>query len=294
MSKLFKSVMCLVVMIVLLFPVSAFAADKKLDSVVDFTGFKTTLTVGETANFSALIHDSSLLEIGDYDYVPVSSDTSVLQVESVSTYYSHIHAVGAGTATLTVDVGHGYAPYTVTIKVVSSQDSVNDSAEDSTNNDPVDYSATDAYYGTDEDYPDDDANDVMLDALVDYVDQLTPLEKYENLALSAYNKYRVVSPPNRKQAYLAFNKVIVPNYTKLVVGLKKIDPSNDELAAIHSYYLSGAKLQLEGFTIMKNSLYSTKIDKKKYAEANKKMTAGTALFNKALAKMDEYTSKYGG
>ncbi|QWU16656.1 hypothetical protein SAMN04487895_12352 [Paenibacillus sophorae] len=294
MNKLFKSVMCLAVVVVLLFPVSAFAADKSLDSVVDFTGFNTTLTVGETADFTALIHDSSLLEIGDYDFVPVSSDTSVLKVESVLTYYSHIHAVGVGTATLTVDIGHGYTPYTVTIKVVDSQDSANNSAEDSTNNDPVDYTASDDYYGTDEDYTDDDANDVMLDALVEYVDQIAPLGKYENLALSTYNKYRVVTPSNRKKAYLAFNNVIVPNYTKLVVGLKKAEPSNEELAVIHSYYLSGAKLQLEGFTIMKNSLYSTKIDKKKYAEANKKMTAGTALFNKALAKMDEYSSKYGG
>ncbi len=286
--------MCLVVMVVLLFPVSAFAADKKLESVVDFTGFNTTLTVGETAGFSSLIHVSSMSEIGGYDYVPVSSDTSVLQVEPISTYYSHIHAVGAGTATLTVDVGHGYAPYTVTIKVVGSQDSVNHSAEDSTNNDPVDYTASDDYYGTDGDYTDGDANEVMLDALIKYLNQMALLEKYEKSALSAYNKYRVVTPSNRKQAFLAFNNVIVPNYTKLVVGVKKVVPSNEELAVIHSYYLSGAKLQLEGLTMMKSSLYSTKIDNKKFANANKKIAAGIALFNKAEAKINEYTSKYGG
>ncbi|AIQ10950.1 hypothetical protein [Paenibacillus durus] len=294
MNKLFKSVMCLVVMVVLLFPASAFAADEKLESVVDFTGFNTTLTVGETAGFSALIHVSSMSEIGDYDFVPVSSDTSVLQVESVSTYYSHIHAVGTGTATLTVDIGHGYTPYTVTIKVVDSQDSVNNSAEDSTNNDPVDYTASDDYYGTDEDYTDDDANDVMLDALIEYVDQMAPLEKYENSALSAYNKYRVVTPSNRKKAYLAFNNVIVPNYTKLVVGLKKIEPLNEELNVIHSHLLSGSKLQLEGFTIMKTSLYSTKIDYKKLTNANKKLAAGRALFDKAKTEINEYTTKYGG
>lgn len=83
----------------------------------------------------------------------------------------------------------------------------------------------------------------------------------------------------------------MPNYTKYVSGLKNIKPNknNAELKEIYNYHLAGAKLQLEAFILMRDSMKTTKINFTKYNAAEKKGAEGIKLLNKVEALLDKYT-----
>ncbi|GIP30144.1 hypothetical protein J23TS9_52740 [Paenibacillus sp. J23TS9] len=127
-----------------------------------------------------------------------------------------------------------------------------------------------------------------LQDLQDYADMLAPIEVYETNAITAYEKYRVVTSSNRKAAHNSLTNTVIPNYKKVVSMTSKISAPNAELQAIHSLMVKGAKLQLEGFTLMQQAIYK----KTSFTAANKKLDAGRAAINQYTAKVQAYADKY--
>ncbi|WP_379127238.1 hypothetical protein [Paenibacillus sp. sgz500958] len=268
MKKLVNSILIAIMLLVTAFPLSAAAAGLNLSSVVSFSGFDTSMTVGEVSDFNVQITDWTVEGIMNFNYLPVSSDSSVVRVKAVGALYSQLEAVGPGTATITIDAGHGYEPYKETLTVYNPGE------------EPVDDTISE-----------EDLNP-MLNDLVDYADAITIIEPYETKAVEGFNKYLVVTNSNRKQAFTSLNTVVIPNYTKFVVELKKIIPQNEELAAVHKLYLDGAKLQLEGMQLMKTSLSKTTINRTQYTAARKKVVAGRTILEKAIKEIEAYGAKY--
>ncbi|MGF7048932.1 hypothetical protein J2T13_003440 [Paenibacillus sp. DS2015] len=126
-------------------------------------------------------------------------------------------------------------------------------------------------------------------ALLEYVDALELIAKFEDKAVTSYTKNnRYVTASNRKQTYAAFNNTIIPNYTKFVVGLKRIKPTTPKLKQIHDTYIKGASLQLQAFTLFKKSLGSATINYKTFDQANVKLAAGYKLVDKYINDFQAY------
>lgn len=123
------------------------------------------------------------------------------------------------------------------------------------------------------------------------LDQFT-VQINEEKAITALHQNRGPNNSTRKTFFLSLNNTVVPNYTKFVSGLKNLKPNNAELKEIHNYYLAGAKLQLEGFIIMRDSLKTTKINYYKFETGNKKVIEGAKQLDKMSALLDKYESKY--
>ncbi|AJS60955.1 hypothetical protein [Paenibacillus sp. IHBB 10380] len=134
--------------------------------------------------------------------------------------------------------------------------------------------------------------DPKYEALLDYADQLELIAKFEDKAVTVYTKYSYITSSNRKQTYAAFNNTIIPNYTKFVVGLKKIKPTTPELKKIHETYIKGASLQLQAFTLFKNSLSSKSINYKVFDQGNVKLAAGYKLVQKSSDDLEAYAATF--
>ncbi|HEY2494187.1 MAG TPA: hypothetical protein VGI33_14940 [Paenibacillus sp.] len=129
-------------------------------------------------------------------------------------------------------------------------------------------------------------------ALLDYADQLGLIAKFEDKAVSSYTNNSYVTSSSRKQNYAAFNNTIIPNYTKFVVGLKKIKPTTPKLKKIHETYIKGASLQLQAFTLFKNSLSSKSINYKVFDQGNVKLAAGYKLVQKSSDDFEAYAATF--
>jgi hypothetical protein len=124
-----------------------------------------------------------------------------------------------------------------------------------------------------------------------YLDKLDALAKYESTALASYQKNNVVTSKNRKVVYASFNYTIVPNYSKLVYGLKQIKPVSEELATIHSYYVNGSTITLSALTAMKNAVGKNPVDMKAFGKANTQIGAGKKLIDKWTVEITKYAKK---
>ncbi|MNX31035.1 hypothetical protein D3C86_612110 [compost metagenome] len=134
--------------------------------------------------------------------------------------------------------------------------------------------------------------DPAIGQIKDYAAIMQKLAPYENKAIDTSNKYSYLTSKNRKEAYVALANTIIPNYTKFISGLKAVKTPNKELARLNGIYIKGASLQLEGMTIMKKALYSTKIDSKLVKQANAKLTSGRKLISQFSTEFDSYINKF--
>ncbi|MGF7048933.1 hypothetical protein J2T13_003441 [Paenibacillus sp. DS2015] len=161
-----------------------------------------------------------------------------------------------------------------------------------------DFNSEDYYSDYDDTFTDEDEEEYEYDPefaeFLDYADQLELIASFENKAISSFEKYAYVNitSSNRKQAFITLNNSVVPNYTKFVVALKKIKPTNTTLKNIHATYIKGASLQLQGLTLMKNSLSTTKINSKLFYQANSKLDTGRTLVSKYSNDIDSYVAKF--
>lgn len=125
-----------------------------------------------------------------------------------------------------------------------------------------------------------------------YMDQLTPLQNYEDTAINQLHQLGVLNASTRKHVYKKLNKTIIPNYTKFVKGMKKIKPENEELIAIHKQTLQAISLQLQGMTLIQKSVSTTKINLKTLNTGIDKLTKGSAMIDEVYDYFNTYITKF--
>ncbi|AIQ10948.1 hypothetical protein PDUR_02175 [Paenibacillus durus] len=247
---------CLILWIVifgLMLPTNVFAADKSMLDVATFTFSSKKLGVGETATLKVnIVAELTTLTYGQL--VPKSSDESVLTVESDGYFNYVITGVKEGTADIIFSApGWAEERYSITVKNPSQEE---------------------------KDY-------------LTYKDQMSALFEYDSIVHEAYNKNRMdISAASRKERFIVFNNVIVPTYTKLVIGAKKIKAPNAELQAAHNIFLKSVKLQLEAFMLMKQHLSRGTLTDAGFKVANKKMSEGVKYDTQFGEMLDLYKKKY--
>jgi hypothetical protein len=243
----------------------------------------TEIKVGEWKSYEIAITDWTDADVTDHDFTPTSSDENIIKVVRKTQWVSELHAMNKGTATFTVNIGEKFEPYVFTVQVVDDYTVIPEPTPEPTK--PV---------VVKEPTPAEIQAKIMLQDLSDYTDQLQLLVNYEKKSIATINQYEVVNDSTRKTIFLALNNTVVPNYTKYVSGLKNIKPNNNnaELKEIYNYHLAGAKLQLEGFIIMRDSLKTTKINYSKFDIGYKKVGDGVKQLNKASMLVDKYKGKY--
>lgn len=281
-----KSLICSLLLAIIVSIVSGsgsiHAAARYITDIVKVTK-PTEIKVGEWKSYEVAITDWTDADVTDYDFTPTSSDENIIKVVRKTQWVSELHAMNKGTATFTVNIGEKYEPYVFTVQVVDDYTVIPEPTKP-----VVVKEATQAEVQAEV------QAEIMAQDLSDYTDQLHLINNYEKKAITTINQYKVVNDLTRKSIFLALNNTVVPNYTKYVSGLKNIKPNNNnaELKEIYNYHLAGAKLQLEGFIIMRDSLKTTKINFTKFTAGDKKGAEGVKLLNKAEVLLDKYTKKY--
>ncbi|MEK4460718.1 hypothetical protein MHB56_00510 [Paenibacillus sp. FSL H8-0315] len=223
---------------------SIHAAARNITDIVKVTK-PAEIKVGEWKSYEIAITDWTDADVTDHDFTPSSSDENIVKVVRKTNWVSELHAINKGTATLTVNIGDKFEAYVFTVQVVDDYTVISEPTK------PVVVKEL-------------THEEIMMQEMVDYTEQLKPLVNNEEKAITALHQNRGPNNSTRKTFFLSLNNTVVPNYTKFVSGLKNLKPNNAELKEIHNYYLAEAKLQLEGFIIMRDSLKTTKINYSKY------------------------------
>ncbi|AWB43058.1 hypothetical protein DCC85_01635 [Paenibacillus sp. CAA11] len=190
-----------------------------------------------------------------------------------------VKALRPGTSSVTVSA-NGYDPVQFNFTVADTGTSTGTPADNGSSTDP---SSSTEY---------DPAYLLLLQQTQNYMAQLEKIIPYETKALDTYNKYRYVTSKTRKEAYYAFNGTIIPNYTKFLGSLKTVKTSNSFLAQNHNNYIKGVSLQLQGLTLMKKALYSSKINTNLYKQANAKIDAGRKLLDQYFKGIDKHMAQF--
>ncbi|MBP2111348.1 hypothetical protein [Paenibacillus silagei] len=258
------------------------AAARNITDIVKVTT-PSEIKIGEWKSYEIAITDWTDGDVADHDFTPISSDENIIKVVRKTKWVSELHALNKGTATLTVNIGEKFEPYVFTVQVV---DDYTVKPETTPTPTPEPTSPGVKKSPTHE--------EVMVKDFEEYNKQLQIIGKYENKAITLYNELidLGIKDSTRKTFFLSLSNTVVPNYTKFVSGLKYLKVNNAELKEMHNHYLAGAKLQLEGLTIMRDSLKTTKINYSKFEAGYNKVGEGVKQLNKAELLMDNYGSKY--
>ncbi|MEK4348809.1 hypothetical protein [Paenibacillus sp. FSL P4-0184] len=251
---------------------SIYAAARNITDIVKVTK-PAEIKVGEWKSYEIAITDWTDADVTEHDFTPISSDENVVKVVRKTQWVSELHAINKGNATLTVNIGEKFEPYVFTVQVVDDYTVIPEPTKPVVIKEPT-------------------HEEIMLQDLEDYIEQLQPLGSYEKKAITTLNQNSFLNDSTRKTIFLTLNNTVLPNYTKFVSGLKNLKANNVELKEIHTSYLAGAKLQLEGFTIMRDSLRTTKINWSKFNAGEKKVAEGIKQLNKSEMLLDKYAIKY--
>ncbi|WP_046216376.1 hypothetical protein [Paenibacillus wulumuqiensis] len=135
----------------------------------------------------------------------------------------------------------------------------------------------------------------MLDAYDDYVIYLTTTlkhRKYEALANTAYQKYRVDSVKTRVQSYNGMTHSVIPNYKKFVSLMKTVNPADSKLNKLHQNLLKGISLQLEGFQLLQKYFSKAKRDDLLFYKANNKLKSGKKWIDQYNTELFNYVAQF--
>ncbi|ETT32905.1 hypothetical protein C162_30944 [Paenibacillus sp. FSL R7-269] len=258
------------------------AAARNITDIVKVTK-PTEIKIGELKSFQIAITDWTDGDVADYDFTPISSDENIVKVVRKTQWVSELHALNKGTATLTVNIGEKFEPYVFNVQVVDDYTVIPEPTPTPT---PEPTNPVVIKEPTHE--------EIMIKDVEEYSKQLELLENYEEKAITTYNQLidLRIKDSTRKTFFLSLSNTVVPNYTKFVSGLKYVKVNNAELKEIHNHYLAGAKLQLEGMTIMRDSLKTTKINYPKFEAGYNKVGEGVKQLDKAELLLDNYIRKY--
>ncbi len=125
--------------------------------------------------------------------------------------------------------------------------------------------------------------------LIEYYKNVTKLNTLEHEAITAYSSVIGVNYKNDNDVHSTLVKVVIPQYESLYQQLKNISPATVEVKNLHSLYLEGADLQLQGFKLIAKAI--EKKDRLLTDQANdnisighKKITEYGTCFNDLLKK----------
>lgn len=250
------------IIFVLLMPSNVFAADKNLLDESSITLSSDVIPVGGTASLEIrILAEMTSLTYGKLQ--PMSSDDSILTFEADGDFDYVVKGLKEGTADVIFNVpGWAEERFPITVLSVADYDELMKPSQEE-----IDFNT--------------------------YSDQISAIFKYYEITSDAYNQNRKLTNANRKERYIAFNNVIVPNYTKYVIEAKKIKAPNAELQALHEVYLKSIKLQLEALTMMKQALYKPNLSNNSIIAANKKMNEGVKVEDIFYEGINKYKDNYG-
>ncbi|MDO7906623.1 hypothetical protein Q5741_09335 [Paenibacillus sp. JX-17] len=280
---------------VFILPASAFAASNTLATACKMEVTRTSLVLSDKFT----LEDSALIKFSACDWKLAKYDTISSKVENPAVVsakdgvgYVDVKAVGPGTSKVTV-TAPGLEPVDVvfTVTSVKDQKGTNNDRDSSTNGS----SSTNNNSSPSGGIPGNDQTeqvDPKLKQLQAYSKQIDNITKYEKKALDTASMNSYISSTTRKKAYLAFNNTVVPNYTNFVVELKKIKPADPKLAVVHNKYIQGASLQLQAFTLIKQSVASTTINWKTFDQGNEKLRAGVKYIDQYNKDMKTYMKQF--
>ncbi len=119
-----------------------------------------------------------------------------------------------------------------------------------------------------------EVKDPVQEDLIKYVEtDLPTIKGNEALAVERYNEVSAgIADMKRKDIASAFNDEIIPTYTAFVKDLEALSPATEEVKALQSTYLDGAKDQLEGMVELNDAITSN--DSEAAKAANDLITQG--------------------
>ncbi|MBY9077310.1 hypothetical protein KIH86_15555 [Paenibacillus sp. HN-1] len=253
LKRVAKYILGLSLILPLLLPAQpAAAAGANLKDQANFTFSAYKMDVGESVTL-VISPAQEMSQFNVLDLEPVSSDESVLQVESTDYFKYKITGLSEGTADI-VFTYPGYDELRFTLTVGTSQEE-------------KDYWA--------------------------YKQQFEKVAQYDDVAMTYYAKYQLVTTSTRKQAYYAYDKVIVPNVTQALAQSKKIKTDNPELATLHQDYIKGMKTKLDAVILFKKALAPSSPAKFSFVSANNKIKESNKYITLHLQEVKAYLKKYG-
>ncbi|WP_151733905.1 hypothetical protein [Paenibacillus tengchongensis] len=140
----------------------------------------------------------------------------------------------------------------------------------------------------------DDYSPMKIKELNRFKSMLLINNVYRDNAVAEIKKYNPITEENRKQAYISYNNVVIPNFTKFISLMKKIEAPNHQLHDIHSMYIKGLEIQFQGYNMFKDALYKNPLNINKLTAAWKKVNEGQAYLDVVNKNIKLYEAKYSG
>ncbi|AJS60956.1 hypothetical protein [Paenibacillus sp. IHBB 10380] len=283
-NRIITALLAFILISTLVFPtVTSAAKQRSLEDVCTVSVDKKDLFVASNPEYADRGHIDLTCDIKQITFTDLYSTVENPRIVKADDFLTQFDVTALSTGSTYVNINApGYTPIKIKFNVGDSSKSV-------TNNKDTD----EDYYSEDDTYTEDQGEyDPEYGAFLFYADQVELLAKLEDKAIAAYNQNNYMTSSNRKKTYLAFNNTIVPTYTKFVVGLKKIKPSQTELKKIHATFIKGASLQLEGLTLIKKSISTQTINMKTFNQAQTKLDAGRKLVKKYSADLEAYAATF--
>lgn len=127
-----------------------------------------------------------------------------------------------------------------------------------------------------------------------YLDQIFAIEPYESRALDSLSSVgNTVSSANRKSMFLKLTNTVIPNYTKFVSKAKLIQSNNPEIKKIHTSFIKGTYMQLEGYILYKQAVSKNKVNYTILQQGNAKVQAADVILDQVTDSLLAYADKIG-
>ena len=125
-----------------------------------------------------------------------------------------------------------------------------------------------------------------------YLDQIFAIESYESKAIDSLSSVgKTVTSANRKSMYLKLTNTVIPNYTKFVSKAKLIQSNNPEIKKIHTSFIKGTYMQLEGYMLYKQAVSKNKVNYTILQQGNAKVKAADVLLDQVTESLLTYADK---
>lgn len=177
---------------------SIHAAARNITEIVKVTK-PAEIKVGEWKSYEIAITDWTDADVTEHDFTPISSDENVVKVVRKTQWVSELHAINKGIATLTVNIGDKFEPYVFTVQVVDDYTVIPEPTSEPTK--PVVVKEP-------------THEEIMVQDLEDYNEQLEPLGIYEKKAINTINQYSVINDSIRKTLFLSLNNTVSQSLDK--------------------------------------------------------------------------------
>ncbi|MDT0126080.1 hypothetical protein Q9R46_25775 [Paenibacillus sp. RRE4] len=130
--------------------------------------------------------------------------------------------------------------------------------------------------------------------LKQYLDQIFAIESYESKAIDSLSSVgNTVSSANRKSMFLKLTNTVIPNYTKFVSKAKLIQSNNPEIKKIHTSFIKGTYMQLEGYILYKQAVSKNKVNYTILQQGNAKVKAADVILDQVTDSLLAYADKIG-